>query len=45
MSVATLGLPFIISGLLKIPYDLVLWRTSRHVHPPEEQSAALAREA
>lgn len=35
-SVAALGVPFIASGLLKIVYDLVIWRTFRNVHPPEE---------
>ncbi len=37
-SVAALGLPFILAGALKIPYDLILWRTFRGIHPPEEQA-------
>ncbi|MBI2983123.1 MAG: MFS transporter, partial [Chloroflexi bacterium] len=36
-SVAALGLPFILAGALKIPYDLILWRTFRGIRPPEEQ--------
>ena len=31
------ALPFILAGALKIPYDLVLWRTFRGIRPPEEQ--------
>lgn len=30
------GLPFLISGVLKIVYDLLLWREFRAVRPPEE---------
>ena len=35
-SVAALGLPFFLAGGLKIAYDLLVWRTFRGVHPPEE---------
>ncbi|HEX9017714.1 MAG TPA: MFS transporter, partial [Anaerolineaceae bacterium] len=36
---ALLGLPFIISGGLKIIYDLLLYTNMRKVKPPEEQTA------
>jgi MFS family permease len=32
------GLPFIISGALKIGYDLALYRSFRRIKPPEEHS-------
>jgi MFS family permease len=32
-----IGLPFIISGGVKIIYDLLMWREFRAVKPPEEQ--------
>lgn len=35
-SLSALGLPFILAGALKIPYDLLVWRTFRHIRPPEE---------
>ena len=35
-SVAALGVPFFLAGGLKIAYDLLVWRTFRQVHPPEE---------
>jgi MFS family permease len=35
-SVAALGLPFFVAGGLKIVYDLLVYRTFRGVHPPEE---------
>jgi len=35
-SVAALGVPFFLAGGLKIVYDLLIWRTFRRVHPPEE---------
>ncbi len=31
------GVPFVLSGALKIVYDLVLWRAFRAVRPPEER--------
>lgn len=31
------GLPFVVAGSLKIVYDLALWRSFRHVRPPEER--------
>jgi predicted MFS family arabinose efflux permease len=34
---ALLGLPFIISGTLKITYDLALYASFRRMKPPEEQ--------
>jgi hypothetical protein len=37
-SVAALGLPFFIAGGLKVAYDLLLFRSFRHVRPPEEDS-------
>jgi MFS family permease len=36
-SVAALGLPFLLSGAMKVAYDLILWRTFRRIHPPEEE--------
>lgn len=41
-SAALSGAPFLISGALKIAYDLVLWRRFRAVRPPEERGAAAA---
>ena len=35
-SVALAGLPFIISGGLKVVYDLLLYRSFKRVRPPEE---------
>ncbi len=40
MQVVSLGLPFIISGGLKIVYDLSLYVLFRRVKPPEEERAA-----
>ena len=37
------GLPFVISGTLKIAYDLLLWREFRSVRPPEESAAPIER--
>jgi MFS family permease len=34
------GLPLLISGGLKVVYDLALWAIFRHVRPPEEEAAA-----
>jgi MFS family permease len=39
MQVAALGLPFFISGTLKILYDLSMYAVFRQVRPPEEQPA------
>jgi predicted MFS family arabinose efflux permease len=36
-SAALASLPFAISGGLKIVYDLALWRSFRHLRPPEER--------
>jgi MFS family permease len=37
LSTTTAGLPLVICGCLKIPYDLALLYSFRHVKPPEEQ--------
>ena len=37
MQQITLAAPLIIGGVLKIAYDIVLYRSFRHVRPPEEQ--------
>ena len=34
------GAPLIVGALLKIGYDLLLWRAFRHVRPPEERAPA-----
>jgi MFS family permease len=36
--VSALGVPFFVAGMLKIAYDLAIWRTFRGVRPPEEES-------
>ena len=36
-SAAALGLPFFISGALKVVYDIAIYFTFRNVHPPEER--------
>ena len=36
--------PLVIGGVLKIGYDLLLYRAFRHVRPPEEETAARSRE-
>ena len=36
-SAALAGIPFLASGLLKIAYDVALWRSFRKVKPPEER--------
>ena len=35
------GAPFVISGTLKIVYDLLLYRSFRALRPPEEREAAV----
>jgi MFS family permease len=35
--------PLVIGGVLKIGYDLLLYRAFRHVRPPEEETAARSR--
>ena len=42
MQQITLAAPLVIGGVLKIAYDLVLYRSFRHVRPPEEQSCQAA---
>lgn len=37
MQGATLAVPLIVAGVMKIGYDLLLWRAFRKVKPPEEQ--------
>jgi MFS family permease len=37
LAVPALGLPFVVSGTLKIVYDLAIWRVFRNVRPPEER--------
>jgi predicted MFS family arabinose efflux permease len=39
----SLSAPLFIGGTLKIVYDLVLYRSFRHLRPPEEQPAAAGR--
>ena len=34
------GLPFLISGSLKVVYDLLLWHRFRALRPPEERDRA-----
>jgi MFS family permease len=36
--------PLVIGGVLRIGYDLLLYRAFRHVRPPEEETAARSRE-
>jgi MFS family permease len=36
--------PLVIGGVLKIGYDLLLYKAFRHVRPPEEETAARSRE-
>jgi MFS family permease len=38
-SAALASVPFLVSGGLKIVYDLALWRSFRNVRPPEEERA------
>ncbi|NKN10586.1 MFS transporter [Rhizobium laguerreae] len=33
---ASLGLPFVVAGLMKIGYDLIIWQTFRNIRPKEE---------
>ena len=44
-SAAALGLPFFISGALKIVYDVAIYFTFRNVHPPEERERHARRVA
>jgi hypothetical protein len=39
MQNVVLAAPLFIGGGMKIAYDLVLYRSFRHVRPPEEQDA------
>jgi len=45
LATPALGLPFLISGALKIVYDLALLAAFRHVRPPEETAADPGRRA
>jgi hypothetical protein len=31
------AVPFLVAGGLKVVYDLALWRSFRHLRPPEER--------
>ena len=42
MQQITLAAPLVIGGVLKIIYDIVLYRSFRHVRPPEEQTRQAA---
>jgi len=42
MQQITLAAPLVIGGILKIPYDIALYRSFRHVRPPEEPQAQAA---
>ena len=39
MQTGGLGLPLIFAGVMKIAYDVLLWREFRRVKPPEERPA------
>jgi MFS family permease len=39
MSESSLMIPLVIGALMKVSYDLLLWRAFRHVRPPEETAA------
>jgi hypothetical protein len=39
MQYVALAGPLVIGGLLKISYDVILYRAFRHVRPPEEEIA------
>jgi predicted MFS family arabinose efflux permease len=41
MQQLSLSAPLFIGGALKILYDLTLYRSFRHVRPPEEQPVAI----
>jgi MFS family permease len=43
VSAASLGLPFFLSGGLKVLYDGLIYATFRNVHPPEEEAILAAR--
>ena len=40
MQPAALAAPLFIGGTVRIVYDLALYRSCRHLRPPEEQCAA-----
>jgi len=40
MSGGSLGMPLVVGAVMKITYDLLLWRAFRHVRPPEERAPA-----
>ena len=40
MQSVALAAPLFIGGTMKIAYDIVLYRSFRHVRPPEEEHAA-----
>ena len=43
LAVPALGLPFLLTGGLKIVYDLTIWSVFRHVRPPEETARLAAK--
>ncbi|MFB9953019.1 MFS transporter [Rhizobium puerariae] len=42
---ASLGLPFIVAGAMKIGYDLIIWQTFRNIRPKEEIERLERRQA
>lgn len=42
---ASLGLPFIVAGAMKIGYDLIIWQTFRNIRPKEEIERLQRRQA
>ena len=45
LGMSLLAAPFVVSGALKIVYDLLLYRSFRSVKPPEETAHEAARTA
>ena len=43
MAITWVGTPLFAAGTLKIVYDLLIYRSFRHVKPPEEQTVSSAR--
>jgi len=42
-TLGAVGVPFFVAGGLKLVYDALIYRTFRHVRPPEEEALARAR--
>jgi hypothetical protein len=36
----SMHVPLVIGAVMKITYDLLLWRAFRSIHPPEEMAVA-----